>query len=351
MSNVFLIVDGSSMLSTAYYGTLPVSVKMAKTEEEKQLAYQSLLQTSDGRYTNAMYTMIRSLFKLLDDVKPKYFAVAFDVSRNTFRRTQLGADYYKANRKETASPLKSQFIQMEQFLQDIGVTVLCSPDYEADDYVASVVARTQACNDVDITYILHSKDHDYMQLVSDSVTLYRPMTKSRLDGMLADGVITGNDIFGTNVLKYTPEIVYADCGVRPECVVDLMALTGDVGDGIPGCKGVSSAASLLIDYYKTIDNLYKVIDSCETSSDEKSLLSFWKDTLGVKRSPLKALRMYRDDVVMSCKLAYMCRDIANVSCILSDYQLCLNSNRMVSCLLDYEMKSLIDDCVRIANNN
>ena len=107
----------------------------------------------------------------------------------------------------------------------------------------------------------------------------------------------------------------------------------------------------MIDYYKTIDNLYKVIDSCETSSDEKSLLSFWKDTLGVKRSPLKALRTYRDDVVMSRKLAYMCRDIANVSCILSDYQLCLNSNRMVSCLLDYEMKSLIDDCVRIANNN
>ena len=170
---------------------------------------------------------------------------------------------------------------MTQLLRQLGF--LCSPDYEADDYVASVVARTQACNDVDITYILHSKDHDYMQLVSDSVTLYRPMTKSRLDGMLADGVITGNDIFGTNVLKYTPEIVYADCGVRPECVVDLMALTGDVGDGIPGCKGVSSAASLLIDYYKTIDNLYKVIDSCETSSDEKSLLSFWKDTLGVKR--------------------------------------------------------------------
>ena len=145
MSNVFLIVDGSSMLSTAYYGTLPVSVKMAKTEEEKQLAYQSLLHTSDGRYTNAMYTMIRSLFKLLDDVKPKYFAVAFDVSRNTFRRTQLGADYYKANRKETVSPLKSQFIQMEQFLQDIGVTVLCSPDYEADDFVVSVVARTLFC--------------------------------------------------------------------------------------------------------------------------------------------------------------------------------------------------------------
>lgn len=350
MSDVFLIVDGSSMLSTAYYGTLPVSVKMAKTEEEKQIAYQSLLQTSDGRYTNAMYTMIRSLFKLLDDVKPKYFAVAFDVSRNTFRRTQLGADYYKANRKATASPLKEQFVQMEQFLRDIGVTVLCSPDYEADDYVASVVACTQACND-DVTYILHSKDHDYMQLVSDSVMLYRPMTKTRLDGMLADGIITGDDIFGTNVLKYTPDIVYADCGVRPECIVDLMALTGDIGDGIPGCKGVSAAAAPLIDYYVTIDKLYDAVDACVTAKDEKALSIFWKETLGVKRSPLKALRTYRDDVVMSRKLAYMCRDVANVSCNLFDYQLCLNSNRMVSCLLEYEMKSLIDDCVRIASNN
>ena len=347
MSDVFLIVDGSSMLSTAYYGTLPMPLKLAKTEEEKQKWYASLLQTSDGRYTNAMYTMVRSLFKLIDDIKPTYFAVAFDMSRNTFRRTQLGADYYKANRKETASPLKSQFIQMEQFLRNIGVPVLCSPDYEADDYVASIVAKTRKAGS-DVTYILHSKDHDYMQLVADDVTLYRPMVRSKLDDKLREGFIMPDDIFGNNVLKYTPSLVYADCGVYPEYVPELMALTGDSSDGIPGCKGVSSAAPLLIDHYKTIDALYEAIDACTIAKEDKVLTSFWKDSLGIKRSPLKALRTYRDDVVMSRKLAYMCKNIENVSCNIADYKLCLDSNLVVSELLNYEMKSLIDDCVRIA---
>lgn len=135
----FLIIDGSSMLSTSYYGNLPKSVLFAKTDEEKEKHYGELLHTSTGEYTNALFTMFKTLIALYKKVKPDYAAVAFDVSRDTFRRTQLGADSYKANRKETPAPLKEQFIAMENILQKIGCQVLMNKDYEADDFAASLV--------------------------------------------------------------------------------------------------------------------------------------------------------------------------------------------------------------------
>ena len=108
------------MLSTSYYGNLPKSILFAKTEEEKEKYYEQILHTSDGKYTNAMFTMLRTLLGIYKKVKPEYVAFVFDKTRDTFRRTELGADFYKANRKETAKPLKEQFIQMEEFLQEIG---------------------------------------------------------------------------------------------------------------------------------------------------------------------------------------------------------------------------------------
>ncbi len=100
----FLIIDGSSMLSTSYYGNLPKSILFAKTDEEKERHYPEILHTSDGKYTNAMFTMLRTLLAVYKKVKPEYVAFTFDMTRDTFRRTQLGADFYKANRKETAQP-------------------------------------------------------------------------------------------------------------------------------------------------------------------------------------------------------------------------------------------------------
>ena len=139
----FLIIDGSSMLSTSYYGNLPKSILFAKTDEEKERHYPEILHTSDGKYTNAMFTMLRTLLAVYKKVKPEYVAFTFDMTRDTFRRTQLGADFYKANRKETAQPLKEQFVQMEELLKAIGCPVFMSQDYEADDYAASLVEKFQ----------------------------------------------------------------------------------------------------------------------------------------------------------------------------------------------------------------
>ena len=85
----FLIIDGSSMLSTSYYGNLPKSILFAKTDEEKERHYPEILHTSDGKYTNAMFTMLRSLLAVYKKVKPEYVAFTFDMTRDTFRRPAL----------------------------------------------------------------------------------------------------------------------------------------------------------------------------------------------------------------------------------------------------------------------
>lgn len=338
----FLIVDGSSMLSTSYYGSLPKSVQFAKTLEEKVAHYSDILQTSNGIFTNAMFTMIRSLFKLLREIKPDYFAVAFDMSRNTFRRTELGASFYKANRTETQFPLKSQFVQMEDFLRQIGVTVLCGHNYEADDYIASVVSTFEL--EPDIHFIVHTKDHDFMQLVSDNVELWRPVSSKRVDELLSKRIISPDSVVFGNTVIYDSALVEAETGVKPTQIVDLLAIAGDSGDGIPGCKGVSSAAAPLLQHCGSLNVLYETLDACLTKNDEKVFLDVLKNQYGVTRSPFNALRKYRDDVFLSQKLAQMKRDIGDIPKVLSQYEFRINTRQLYDLLQRYEMKSLISYC-------
>ena len=296
-----LIIDGSSMLSTSYYGNLPKSILFAKTEEEKEKYYEQILHTSDGKYTNAMFTMLRTLLGIYKKVKPEYVAFVFDKTRDTFRRTELGADFYKANRKETAKPLKEQFIQMEEFLQEIGCAVFMSDDYEADDYAASLVEKFEG-PDLQ-TYVL-TKDHDYFQVVSEYTRMWRVVNKDKLEQLKKDYGFFGSDVYESlpaNVFEYTPEIVYAEEGVYP---------------AIDDCEGVAKK--------------------------EKELNGFWKEYLGIGRSPLKALKTNREMVYLSEKLATMKRDI-DISCGIEDLKLRVDIEKLKEELGRYEMFSLIKE--------
>lgn len=95
------ITDHRRLINAVYVLLRESSQKytFAKTEEEKEKHYGQILHTSDGKYTNAMFTMLRTLFGIYKNVKPEYVAFVFDKTRDTFRRTELGADFYKANRK------------------------------------------------------------------------------------------------------------------------------------------------------------------------------------------------------------------------------------------------------------
>ena len=302
---------------------------------------------ADGKYTNAMFTMLRTLLAVYKKVKPEYVAFTFDMTRDTFRRTQLGADFYKANRKETAQPLKDQFVQMEDFLKAIGCPVFMSPEYEADDYAASLVQKFEG-PDLQ-TYVL-TKDHDYFQLVSPYTRMWRVVTKDKLENLKDAYGLYGKDAYEAlpaNVFEYTPEIVYSEEGVYPEQIPVLLAITGDPGDGIPGCKGVSSAAAPLVAEYQTLDAIYGAIEDCAgVAKKEKELNTFWKESLGISRSPMKALKTNKEMVYLSEQLATMKRDIA-IEENLEDMRLAINEKELKKQLKRYEMNSILGEIEKL----
>ncbi len=342
-----LVIDGSSMLSTSYFGNLPKSILFEKDEEKKKQHYNEILQTSDGRYTNGIFTMFRSLLSLLRSVQPDYCVFVFDRTRNTFRRTKLHADMYKANRKETPEPLKEQFAGMEKALKDIGFTVLSGEEYEADDYAASLLRKFEA---PDLRTLVHTKDHDYEQLVNDYTRLLRVVDKNKAEELKSSyGLFTdsnGYDSMPSGTFEYTKDIVFAEEGVQPEQIPDLWAIVGDPSDGIPGCKGVSSAAAPLLRYYGDIEHIYEAIDALEGDAKaEKALATMWKNDLGISRSPLKALKEYRDDVFLSKQLATMVTDIP-LDLAFEDMELPTDTEAYRKVFDEYELTSLVKDIDR-----
>lgn len=339
-----LIIDGSSMLSTSYYGNLPKSILFEKDEAKKLAHYDEILHTSSGLYTNAIFTMFRSMLALFRAVQPEYAVFVFDRTRDTFRRTQLHAEMYKAQRKETPEPLKQQFGGMEQALTDIGFKVLSGDDYEADDYAASIVRKFESPT---LRILLHTKDHDYEQLVSEQTRLWRQVDKDKAEKLKQTyGLFAGTDGYAdlpAGIFEYTPEIVLAEEGVAPLQIPQLWGIVGDPSDGIPGCKGVASAAAPLIREYGTIENLYAAIDECaDHAGKEKALSAFWKEWLGVSRSPIKNLKENRSDVFLSRDLAIMKDDI-EISYDLKDFVLPQNNQKYIDILQQYELSTIISD--------
>lgn len=121
---LFLIIDGSSLLTTAYFATLPLEIKTLKTEAERETLYGKLMHAPDGTFTNAIYGFCMTFSQMLRDLQPNMVAVVFDRTRNTFRKRMYPG--YKAQRKETARPLKEQFILMQDILSSCGIVVLSS---------------------------------------------------------------------------------------------------------------------------------------------------------------------------------------------------------------------------------
>ena len=301
-----LVVDGSSMLTTAYYAFMPNEMKFAKTDEEKEKYFSKLLHAPDGTYTNAVYGMCSQLARLLDGWKPDYLAVAFDKTRNTFRRGKY--EGYKAQRKETQKPLKEQFVLMQDILSSSNIPVLVSDIYEADYLAGSLAEKYKETMQIRIV----SKDRDYLQLVDDEhdVRLWVPASDKDIERFKEyTYLFTGDGLelpdYLKHMVEYTRDSVYMDKGVYPEQIPDLKSIEGDSSDNIPGVNGVSSAtAGPLLSEYHTLEEIYSVIDACEgDKKKEKELCDFWKNKLLISRSPLNALKRDREQAFLSKDLA------------------------------------------------
>lgn len=288
----FVIIDGSSLLSTCYYAVLPREIMFARTEEEKQKHYDKILHASDGTYTNGIFGVLKATVSLLKKQQPEYAAFVFDQTRDTFRR-ELYPEY-KGTRSATPEPLKQQFMLLEELLKDVGFKVLYSSRFEADDYAGSLVMKFRD----QVSVVVMTKDHDYLQLVNDEYNVRAWMVQSRQDKAdeLYDkyyapyGFERKKINLPEKTFEFTADHVFGEEGVWPWQITDLKGIQGDASDHIPGVKGVASAAPLLLNEYGTVEGIYEAIH--EAGQDKKALKAlqdFWKNSLGITRSPLKSL--------------------------------------------------------------
>ena len=232
MSKKLILIDGHSILNRAFFG-IPD------------------LTNSEGIHTNAMYGFLNIMFKFIDEEKPDYITVAFDLSEPTFRHKAYEA--YKGTRKPMAPELKQQVPLIKELLHTMNITVIEKAGYEADDIIGTIAKRSAAVG-IDVSVI--SGDRDLLQLAEDKIQIRIPKTKK--------GV--------TEVENYYPEDVVALYGVTPLEFIDMKALMGDTSDNIPGAPGVGpKTASAIIQKYHSVDNVLAHLDELKPPKAQKSI--------------------------------------------------------------------------------
>ena len=227
-NNLFLI-DGSGYIFRAFYGLPSMS-------------------NNDGVPVNAVFGYTKMLLKLIDDFKPIYVAVIFDVARKTFRNDLY--DLYKANRSDPPDELIPQFSIIRDATNAIGLPVVEMEGYEADDLIATY---SDIASKMNKNVIIVSSDKDLMQLVDQNITLFDPMKQ-----------------FWINDDK-----VFEKFGVYPNKVIDVQSLAGDTSDNIPGVPGIGiKTAAELINEYGDLDQLLNRASEIKQNKRRENLLEF-----------------------------------------------------------------------------
>jgi len=192
MPRVFLI-DGSNQMYRAYHAMRGMTAR-------------------DGTPTNAVYIFVTMLRKLIEDHKPDYIAAAFDLAGPTFRDDL--SDTYKANREPMPPDLVQQVPLVREACEAMGVPILTFDRFEADDVIGTLATQAHAQG---FEVALVTGDKDFFQLVTDGVRVFNPKE---------DGI------------WYDAQGVIEKFGVRPDQVVDVLALMGDTADNIKGVPGI-----------------------------------------------------------------------------------------------------------------
>ncbi|WP_157006089.1 DNA polymerase I [Agromyces laixinhei] len=217
-----LVVDGHSLAFRAFYA-LPVDS----------------FTTRDGQHTNAIHGFLSMLLLLLANEKPTHLAVAFDISRASFRTREYPE--YKGTRGETPAEFKGQVPLLQDALKAMGVRTLEKEDFEADDILATLAARGRAEG---YRVLLVSGDRDTIQLVNDDVTLLYPNTQ------------------GVSQLKrYDTDAVVERYGIRPEQYPDVAALVGETSDNLIGITKVGEKTAVKwLGLYGSLDGILEHAD-------------------------------------------------------------------------------------------
>ena len=247
MDNLVLI-DGNSIINRSFYGIMG----------------SKMLMLEDGTYTNAVYGFLSILFKILEDIEPKYLVVAFDLKAPTKRHKIYEA--YKANRHGMPDELAMQMPILKDVLKAMNIAIVEKEEYEADD-ILGTLAKWGQSKDLDVTIL--TGDRDSFQLIDKNIKVRIPRTTM--------GKTENKD--------YTVEKIKEEYGLEPLDLIEVKGLMGDPSDNIPGVPGVGEKTALnLIKEYKNIDGVYENLDKQKGKLKEKleqnKELAYLSRTLG-----------------------------------------------------------------------
>ena len=236
MAEKIVLIDGHSILNRAFYGVPD-------------------LTNADGLHTNAIYGFLNIMFKILDQEKPEYLTVAFDVHAPTFRHEMY--EEYKGTRKPMAEELRQQVPVIKEVLQAMGVKIVEKAGLEADDILGTI---SRLCEKQGLEVSVISGDRDLLQLATEHVKIRIPKTKKGQ----------------TEIEDYYAEDVVSAYQVTPTEFIDLKALMGDTSDNIPGLPGVGEkTATKIITEYHSIENAHEHASELKPPRASKAMIEHW----------------------------------------------------------------------------
>lgn len=246
-----LLIDGHSVAYRAFFA-LPVEN----------------FATTTGQHTNAVFGFTSMLINVLRDEQPTHVAVAFDVSRQTFR-TQEYADY-KGNRSASPTEFKGQVTLVKDVLDALGITTFEKDGFEADDIIGTLTRQAEQAG---MEVLICTGDRDALQLVTDKVTVLYPRK----------GV--------SDLARMTPAAVEEKYGVTPEHYPEIAALVGETSDNLPGVPGVGpKTAAKWINAYGSLEALVADVDAVPGKAGQ-------------------SLRDHLDDVLRNRRINALVRDL------------------------------------------
>ena len=247
-----MVIDGHSLAFRAFYA-LPVDS----------------FRTADGQHTNAIHGFISMMLNLLAKEKPTHLAVAFDISRFSFRTREYPE--YKGTRGETPPEFIGQVPLLQDALHAMGVTTITKEDYEADDILATLAAQGSAQN---FKVLVVSGDRDTIQLIDDNVTLLYPSKQ---------GV--------SELTRYDAAKVFERYGIKPHQYPEIAALVGETSDNLPGVPKVGEKTA--VKWINEFGSLEEILRRA--------------DEIGGKVG--ESLREFKDNAIRNRKLNRLVNDV------------------------------------------
>ena len=225
-----ILVDGNNLMFRSFYATLYSG---------------SIMTNKEGFPTNALYGFVNMMNKIINEEKPEYIMVAFDIGK-TFRHEKY--DYYKGKRDETPDDLKRQFPIAKKILTAMGIKYFELAGYEADDIIGTFAKKVDENDDFIATII--SSDKDLLQLISDDVEVKLLKPK--------------------DYIRMNKQVFFDTYGLEPIKMIDLKSLMGDASDNIPGVKGIGEKTAIkLLQQYGSLDGVYENIDNIKGAVHDK----------------------------------------------------------------------------------